>query len=119
MQLNEYQQRAAKYDCFSEGDWPGKTGNYSSPAFISKVLGLSGESGEVTDKIKKVIRDKNGLATPEDHAAIQQELGDVLWYVATVARYLEIPLGDLASANLAKLESRFSRSKLHGEGDNR
>lgn len=113
MGFDEYQKRAAKYDFFEATD------DLLAPGFLEKVLGLAGEAGEAADKIKKIIRDKNGVASDEDRGAIAKELGDVLWYVAGVARYLNLPLSEVADGNLEKLESRYQRNKLHGEGDER
>ena len=90
-----------------------------APGFLEKVLGLVGEAGEAADKIKKIIRDKGGYASDEDRQAIAKELGDVLWYLANVARYLNIPLSEIAEGNIDKLSSRKKRNKLHGEGDDR
>ena len=73
----------------------------------------------IPDKVKKIIRDKGGYASEEDRMEIAKELGDVLWYVANVARYLDVSLSDIAEGNIAKLSSRKKRNKLHGEGDNR
>ena len=55
----------------------------------------------------------------EDLDAIKKELGDVLWYVAMVARELDLSLEDVAQANLDKLASRKERGVLSGNGDNR
>ncbi len=111
--MNEYQERAKKYDLFEA------TGNYNTVAFVEKVLGLVVEAGETADKIKKVLRDKEGKISEYDRQEIAKELGDTLWYVATVARYLNVPLEDVARMNLEKLESRKQRKLLSGEGDNR
>ena len=54
-----------------------------------------------------------------DKIEVTKELGDVLWYVANIARYLDVPLEEVAKMNLEKLESRNKRNLLHGEGDNR
>ena len=111
--LNEYQAKAAKYDLFKA------TGNYNTVAFVEKVLGLGGEAGETADKVKKILRDKDGLIDEEDKLEVAKELGDVLWYVASIARYLDVPLGDVAKLNLKKLEDRYKRNLIHGQGDNR
>lgn len=111
--MNEYQEKAAKYDLFRA------TGNYNTVAFVTKILGLVGEAGETADKVKKVLRDKEGIIDEHDKLEITKELGDVLWYVATVARYIRVPLEDVAKVNLEKLEDRYQRNIIHGEGDNR
>lgn len=113
MDIDKYQKTIQKYDLFEATD------DALAPAFIAKVLGLTGEAGEVAEKFKKIIRDKNGVISKEDKDAIKKELGDVLWYTATISRYLDIPLSEVANTNLEKLESRQKRSKLHGEGDER
>ncbi len=113
MNFDDYQQKAKDYDFFTE------TEDLTSPGFIEKVLGLAGETGETADKIKKLIRDKNGAVTSEDKTEITKELGDTLWYLAGIARYLNIPLSKVAEMNIDKLESRKTRGKLKGSGDNR
>ena len=113
MELNEYQKKAAKYDLFEQ------VSDFREVGFIEKVLGLTGEAGETTDKIKKVLRDKNGVISDEDRDLIVKELGDTLWYIAAIARYLGVKLSEVAAENIDKLESRYRRNKLHGEGDER
>jgi len=109
MKLNEYQEKAistAIYPrTYAVGTYP--------------VLGLCGEAGEVAEKVKKVIRDKNGIYDPEDVDNIKKELGDVLWYVANIAWDFNIPLEKVAEMNIEKLQSRKDRGKLRGSGDDR
>jgi len=83
------------------------------------VLGLVGESGEIAEKFKKWVRDLDSDESLIDRADIAKELGDVLWYVAVLADYLDLSLDDIASANLAKLAARRRRGVLGGSGDNR
>lgn len=113
MEFNEYQERAAKYDLAQA------TADLKAPGFVEKVLGLVGEAGETADKIKKLIRDKDGVVSDEDKELVTKELGDTLWYIASVARYLDVPLSDVAEGNLEKLESRWQRNLIHGAGDER
>lgn len=96
--------------------YPGKS---ESLGLAYTALGLAGESGEVAEKIKKVLRDKSGTVDDETRDAIKKELGDVLWYLAAIATELDLDLGDVAQANLEKLSSRKSRAVLSGSGDNR
>lgn len=112
MKFDEYQEKIIKYDTFS------KCG-LKEVGFVEKVLGLTGEAGETADKIKKILRDKNGVLTDEDREGICKELGDTLWYLASIARYLDLPLSEVAKKNVDKLEDRFVRNKIHGAGDER
>lgn len=83
------------------------------------MLGLANEAGEVAGKVKKIFRDKGGVIGEAEREALKAELGDVLWYIAQVCTELEIPLDEVAEANLAKLLDRQARGKIRGDGDNR
>jgi NTP pyrophosphatase (non-canonical NTP hydrolase) len=83
------------------------------------TLGLVGEAGEVANKVKKIIRDNNGVMTAEMKQQIAQELGDVMWYVAALAGELGYRLEDICFQNIAKLDDRFKRNVINGTGDNR
>lgn len=82
-------------------------------------LGLAGEAGEVCDKVKKIYRDDEGLLSEEKRKEIAKELGDVLWYVASICSDLGIQMRSVALMNRDKLFSRKERGTLHGSGDNR
>lgn len=90
-----------------------------NPQLMGMVLGLSDESGEVLGKFKKLLRDKKGIMTDEDKAEIVKELGDILWYIATVSHLLGSSLEEVARKNNQKLLSRKQRNTLGGSGDNR
>ena len=90
-----------------------------SPQLMGMVLGLAGESGEVLEKFKKLLRDKQGKLSGEDKTEIVKELGDILWYVNAVAHLLGSDLEAVARGNNEKLASRKHRDQLHGSGDNR
>ena len=75
MEMNSYQDAARKTAAYPDvGRNP-----------IYPTLGLTGEAGEVADKVKKVIRDREGVFDTDTREAIKLELGDVLWYVAQLA----------------------------------
>ena len=120
MEFDEYQKQAKTTDLGIEnmGEVMAKK-TLNVPEFLDKVLGLAGESGEFADKVKKIMRDYRGEFTEEDRIAILKELGDVLWYVAEVSLYLDMPMSELAKMNLEKLASRKKRGTLVGAGDER
>lgn len=83
------------------------------------VLGLSGEAGEVANKVKKIYRDGKGKISPEAKAALVKELGDVLWYIAEIATQLGLNLDGIAAVNLTELRGRALRGSINGSGDER
>jgi len=109
MDLNQYQDSALKTAIY-----PNQGQNFSYPA-----LGLMGEAGEVADKLKKVIRDNDGVLTDPVRDAVAKELGDCMWYLAVLANELDYDLNTIAEDNLLKLLFRQERGVLSGSGDNR
>lgn len=109
MNFNEYQIKARETAVYPN------IGN----CLYYPALGLSGESGEVAEKVKKMYRDDGGILTEERKLAIKKELGDVLWYVAMTAWECGLELNDVAIGNVEKLHKRKVNGKLHGSGDNR
>lgn len=108
MKLNEYQDKAMETAIYPE-----KTGL----AYVA--MGLAGEAGEVANKVKKIYRDCDGVAFRDDEDQIAKELGDVLWYVATMAHEIGYRLEDIAQMNVEKLASRKERGAIKGSGDDR
>jgi NTP pyrophosphatase (non-canonical NTP hydrolase) len=113
MTFDEYQKKAITTDTF------GGKGDVQSIAFINKVLGLVGESGEVADKVKKLQRNNGGTMSEEERQELLKELGDVLWYLSAIAHYLGGSLDDVAAGNIAKLFDRKARGVIKSTGDNR
>jgi NTP pyrophosphatase (non-canonical NTP hydrolase) len=108
MNLNDYQERAAQ------------TAVYPADVGLAyTTLGLAGEAGELSNKVKKVYRDDAGILTTEARWKLADELGDVLWYVAAVASEIGIELQTVSELNLSKLAARKASNSLHGDGDAR
>jgi NTP pyrophosphatase (non-canonical NTP hydrolase) len=82
------------------------------------ALGLTGEAGELANKIKKIFRDNLEIDN-ELREKLSNEIGDCLWYISALCTELNLSLTDVANQNLEKLLDRKSRDKLSGEGDNR
>ena len=108
MTLNEYQEAALRTAIYPR-----------ERAIVYPTLGLTGEAGEVADKVKKTIRDNAANFSSERREDIAKELGDVLWYAAALAQDLGYTLEDVARMNIEKLASRAARNKIHGSGDSR
>ncbi len=109
MNFKEYQEKSRKTALYPN------IGNN----FVYPTLGLAGEAGEVAEKIKKVIRDKEGIIDDATREEIKKELGDVIWYLSQIASELNLSFDEVAEFNIEKLASRMKRGKLHGSGDNR
>ena len=109
LKVNDYQTAAR-----STAIYPNLGNNISYP-----TLGLTGEVGEICNKIKKIFRDDKGVISTEKRFQLSSELGDVLWYISNIASELGLSLENIAQDNIDKLESRKQRGKLQGDCDNR
>ena len=70
---------------------------------LNGCLGLSGESGETLDMIKKFVFHEKEL--DEEH--LKKELGDVMWYVAMICESVGFDLDDVMQTNVDKLKARY------------
>lgn len=110
MEMNKYQELARTTAMYPKENLMG---------VYYTVLGLTGEAGEIANKVKKILRDDNGKLSPEKKEQIVDEIGDVMWYIASLASELDVELESIAQLNIDKLFSRLERGKIHGSGDTR
>jgi NTP pyrophosphatase (non-canonical NTP hydrolase) len=96
VEIATYQSSAAKTIQPVRGD---------GDSLVVPLLGLAGEAGAVLNAYKKQLRD--GPADPQFRARMREKLGDVLWYLSTVARQMNLDLDDIATANLTKITDRW------------
>ena len=110
MEFNEYQKKALNTALFPD-----------KYRIIYAAMGLGNEAGEVLGKVKKWLRgdDGDGEMSEQRKLALRDELGDVLWYLAVLARDLNLDLDEIAKLNIEKLKSRKERGALNGDGDKR
>lgn len=99
MTPNEYQKLAAR----TLIDGPEAPFPDLEIMLVWNALGLAGEAGEVADDIKKGVLHRHGI----DRQRLKKELGDVMWYVAAICTKLELPLEEVMSANIEKLNARY------------
>jgi len=104
----EYENLAKRFALYPEA------GSGSPMALAYTALGLTGEAGEYSEKVKKLIRDGK-----LDKPLALKELGDVLWYLTSSAKELGYSLTDVAEVNIVKLMDRAERNVIQGSGDTR
>lgn len=112
--LNEIEELVMETAVYPGSDEPGTT-----MGILYTTMGLAGESGEVLNKAKKVIRDKGGKFDLDAKLPILKELGDVFWYFVAGVVENGSDLATVVEAVLQKLHSRKGRGVLQGSGDER
>ena len=96
MSLNEYK----KEDMRTES---GVSTANDENLILNSAMGLNGEAGEVIDILKKYMF--QGHELDKEHLA--KECGDVLWYIAILAKGLGYGLDEIAQMNVDKLRKRY------------
>ena len=73
---------------------------------ITSAMGLSSESGEFAEIIKKIVFQGKPIEE-ETKFHLKRELGDILWYVCQACIALDTDLEDIIEMNINKLEDRY------------
>jgi NTP pyrophosphatase (non-canonical NTP hydrolase) len=98
MDLDRYQELSAQTDQFGAG-------KKKDDELMIPLLGLAGETGTLLAEFKKKIRDRESYDGFRERA--EEEIGDVLWYLANIATRLNLSLSAIASKNLTKTQERW------------
>lgn len=72
------------------------------------MLGLIGEAGNLLNAQKKYYSD--GEPMTRDAGFVRTELGDLLWYIASVANHWDLAFGAIAQSNLS-LNAKFNPAR--------
>lgn len=69
----------------------------SEEDILHAIIGIVTETGELVE----------GYVTSGDRVNLKEEAGDLLWYIALLARGLNVPMNDMADRNIDKLDARY------------
>ena len=98
-------------------------GDADIPRLLTAALGLTAESGEFTEVVKKIIL--QGKPYNEDNVFhMKRELGDICWYIAQACMALDTTFDEIIEMNVDKLKARYPggefdvhKSENRKEGD--
>ena len=113
-ELPELLSRITQLDCTDDAD---------VPRLLTAALGLTAESGEFTEVVKKIIL--QGKPYNEDNIYhMKRELGDICWYLAQACMALNTTFDEVIEMNVDKLQARYPggefnvhKSENRKEGD--
>lgn len=81
---------------------------------VWSAVGLGSEAGEVQGEIEKLLRKNEPVSKRE--GIILDELGDVLWYAASICNALGITLDEVIEHNIAKINQRVYEREASQKG---
>ena len=98
-------------------------GDADVPRLLTAALGLTAESGEFTEIVKKIILQGKPYNN-ENVYHMKRELGDICWYIAQACMALDTTFDEIIEMNVRKLEARYPggefdvhKSENRKEGD--
>ena len=93
------------------------------PQLMTAALGLTAESGEFTEVVKKIFLQGKPY-TEENVFHMKRELGDICWYLAQACMALDTSFDEVIEMNVEKLKARYPggefdvhKSENRKEGD--
>ena len=109
MDLDEFQEQALRTDNTSH-NYEGQEGRKD---IVVALLGIAGELGTLATAYKKFLRDGPSYQPYKDD--VKEELGDLLWYLATLASKFDLNLSEIATSNISKTSARWGTNPDHTE----
>jgi NTP pyrophosphatase (non-canonical NTP hydrolase) len=102
MNTQDYIQNAIKTE---SGDYADILSRFSTRnvRLLHAAIGLSTESGEVLDMLKKHLYYGKTL----DEVNLKEEMGDLFWYLAIMADALGVDFETVMKTNIDKLKARY------------
>lgn len=82
---------------------------------LHATMGINTESGEIMDVVKRYLI----YGKPIDRTNVIEEVGDMFWYLALLARALGFTFEDAKARNIAKLKARYPEKFTEAEALNR
>jgi dCTP diphosphatase len=104
--LSQLSQRLAQFA--QARDW----GQFHSPKNLASALVV--EAGELLEPFQWLTDAQSRALTPEQLAAVQDEMADVLLYLVQLATVLDVDLLAAAQAKVARNELRYPADKARG-----
>ena len=80
--------------------------DFKSHRALTAALGLSAESGEFTEIVKKILLQGKPY-NEENIFHMKRELGDICWYIAQACMALDTTFDEIIEMNVEKLEKRY------------
>lgn len=80
-------------------------------ALCLSLIGLIGELGEISEPIKKALWSGHNF----DLLHLQEEIGDLMWYLGLLCNALDLSLEQAMSTNIEKLWKRYPTGFTSGE----
>jgi NTP pyrophosphatase (non-canonical NTP hydrolase) len=113
MSPSEYQLLAMRTECDQEKSLariqfchPPPSGTFhtlNAVRMLHAVVGLAGEAGELAGAVERWLY----YGQPLDETNVKEEIGDAFWYLAQACNVLELDMGEVMEANIAKLRARY------------
>ena len=76
------------------------------PRLLTAALGLTAESGEFTEVVKKIVFQGKPV-NEENIFHMKRELGDICWYLAQACMALDTTFDEVIEMNVEKLKARY------------